>query len=169
MPLPQDPNPLPPATPPTLNHVIGQRQVIDKLKVALDASFADNQPFPHTLLLGPPGLGKTMLAKLIASELASEFHEGLGQSLATPSILNGFLLKPQHDKAVHRADSDDPCHAQVPETDALLRGGFAGTLKGKSLIRCHRSSGGHPSLTHSSSSSTLQRVRLPSRMACGAW
>ena len=69
---------LPPDGPPTLQHVIGQRQVVDRLKVALEASFADNEPFPHTLLLGPPGLGKTSLCKLVARELAAEFHEGLG-------------------------------------------------------------------------------------------
>jgi len=87
-------------TPPTLNHVIGQRNVIDKLKVALDASFADDQPFPHTLLLGSPGTGKTTIAKLIAAELAAEFHEVLGQTLGNPALLNGFLLTPAQDKAV---------------------------------------------------------------------
>lgn len=90
----------PPPNPPTLNHVIGQRQVVDRLKVALDASFADDQRFPHTLFLGPPGLGKTSLSKLVAKELAAEFWEGLGQTLATPSVLSGFLLRPTTDKAV---------------------------------------------------------------------
>lgn len=90
----------PPPTPPTLNHVIGQKPVVDRLKVALDASFADDQPFPHTLFLGPPGLGKTSLSKLVAKELAAEFWEGLGQTLATPSVLSGFLLRPTTDKAV---------------------------------------------------------------------
>lgn len=90
----------PPPTPPTLHHVIGQKAVVDRLKVALDASFADDQPFPHTLFLGPPGLGKTSLSKLVAKELAAEFWEGLGQTLATPSVLSGFLLRPTTDKAV---------------------------------------------------------------------
>lgn len=99
MPIPEQPDE-PPCTPPTLNHVVGQRQVIDKLKVALDASFADNKPYPHTLLLGPPGLGKTTLAKLVATELATEFFEGLGQTLAKPATLNGFLLKPTQQGAV---------------------------------------------------------------------
>ncbi len=99
MPEPTAPNRHPP-NPPTLNHVIGQKQVVDRLKVALDASFADDQPFPHTLFLGPPGLGKTSLSKLVAKELAAEFWEGLGQTLATPSVLSGFLLRPTTDKAV---------------------------------------------------------------------
>jgi Holliday junction DNA helicase RuvB len=99
MPDPVAPN-HPPPNPPTLNHVIGQKQVVDRLKVALDASFADDQPFPHTLFLGPPGLGKTSLSKLVAKELAAEFWEALGQTLATPSVLSGFLLRPTTDKAV---------------------------------------------------------------------
>lgn len=99
MPDPAAPN-HPHPNPPTLNHVIGQKQVVDRLKVALDASFADDQPFPHTLFLGPPGLGKTSLSKLVAKELAAEFWEGLGQTLATPSVLSGFLLRPTTDKAV---------------------------------------------------------------------
>ncbi len=90
----------PPPVPPTLNHVIGQKPVVEKLKVALDASFADNRPFPHTLLVGPGGTGKTLLSQLIAKEMASEFFERLGQTLANPSTLNGFLLQPQKANAV---------------------------------------------------------------------
>lgn len=99
MPHPAGANNRQPALP-TLDHVIGQRGVVDRLKVALEASFADDQPFPHTLFLGPPGLGKTSLSKLVAKELAAEFYEGLGQTLATPALLNGFLLRPQQDKSV---------------------------------------------------------------------
>jgi Holliday junction DNA helicase RuvB len=86
--------------PPTLNHVIGQRQVVERLKLALDAAFADSKPFCHTLLLGPPGLGKTTFAKIVSTELAAEFHEALGQTLTNQGTLNGFLLKPAQDKAV---------------------------------------------------------------------
>lgn len=99
MPDPAAPNHTP-HNPPTLHHFCGQRQVVDRLKVAVDASFADNQPFPHTLFLGPPGLGKTSLSKLVAKELAAEFWESLGQTLATPSVLSGFLLRPTTQKSV---------------------------------------------------------------------
>lgn len=116
MPDPAAPN-YPPPNPPTLNHVIGQKQVVDRLKVALDASFADNQPFPHTLFLGPPGLGKTSLAQLVAREMASEFVDGLGQALATPTILGGWLLRPAVDRAVLLIDE---IHSLPPPCQLLL-------------------------------------------------
>jgi Holliday junction DNA helicase RuvB len=118
MPDPAAPN-HPPPNPPTLNHVIGQRQVVDRLKVALDASFADDQPFPHTIFVGAPGLGKTSLSKLVAKELAVEFWEGLGQTLATPSVLSGFLLRPTQDKAVLFVDEIH--ELPVPCQTALYR------------------------------------------------
>ena len=82
------------AIPPTLNHVIGQERVIQKLKVGVEASFADGNPLPHTILTGPPGTGKTMLSKVLAKEMAGEFFEALGQSVAQIQTLNGLLMSP---------------------------------------------------------------------------
>ena len=57
--------------PQTLNHVIGQKAVIEQARIAMDAAFQDGQPFPSTLMTGPPGLGKSMIAQVIAREMAS--------------------------------------------------------------------------------------------------
>jgi Holliday junction DNA helicase RuvB len=75
-----------------LSHLVGQRHVIRQVEVALDACQQDCKRFDHTMLVGPPGLGKSALATVIAREMASEFHEVLGQSLNSVADLNGLLL-----------------------------------------------------------------------------
>lgn len=92
--------------PPTLHHVIGQRLVVEQAKVALDAAFQEGTPFPHSLMTGPPGLGKTMLAQVIATEMATPWQEVLGQSMNQPSELHAFLLAAT-DKSVVFIDEVD--------------------------------------------------------------
>jgi holliday junction DNA helicase RuvB len=78
--------------PTSLSHLIGQRQVIRQVEVALDAAQMDARRFDHALLVGPPGLGKSAVAQVIACEMAGGYHETLGQSLKCPSDLNALLL-----------------------------------------------------------------------------
>ena len=78
--------------PTSLSHLIGQRNVIRQVEVALDACQQDCKRFDHAMLVGPPGLGKSVLAGVIAQEMAADFHEVLGQSLNNVADLNGLLL-----------------------------------------------------------------------------
>jgi len=80
------------AAPTALSHLIGQRSVVDQVKVALDAANQDNLPFPSTLAVGPAGCGKTQVAKVIAQEMGADFHEVLGQAIANAADFNALLL-----------------------------------------------------------------------------
>ncbi len=103
-------------SPTSLSHLIGQRGVIEQVKVAIDAAQMDGKKFDHALFVGPPGLGKTAIAKVVACEMASDFHEILGQSVKTPSDLNAVLLEAK-EKAVVFVDE---AHEMKPEYQTAL-------------------------------------------------
>lgn len=80
------------ASPTSLSHIIGQTSVIAQLRVALDAAFEDNRKLDDCLLVGPPGLGKSQIASVLAQELAVNCHETLAQSIKSAADLNALLL-----------------------------------------------------------------------------
>jgi holliday junction DNA helicase RuvB len=77
--------------PQRLSEFIGQQKVKDSLQIAVDAALARREPLDHTLFFGPPGLGKTTLAELIARELSVNIHQKSGPSLEKPGDLVGTL------------------------------------------------------------------------------
>jgi Holliday junction DNA helicase RuvB len=87
--------------PSSLRHLIGNDHVRQQVEVALNACFEDQIRFPDTLLIGPPGLGKSSWAQVIAGELASTIHETIGQSVSGPAELNALLLIAKDGEIVH--------------------------------------------------------------------
>jgi Holliday junction DNA helicase RuvB len=87
--------------PTSLKHMIGQRGVMAQVAVALDAAFADNKKFDSSLLVGPPGCGKSQTARIIAAEMAADLHEVLGQSIGCAADLNALLLSAKDKDVVH--------------------------------------------------------------------
>ncbi|HTO97402.1 MAG TPA: Holliday junction branch migration DNA helicase RuvB [Myxococcales bacterium] len=71
--------------------VVGQRPLIDNLKVFVKAAAARKEPLDHVLFCGPPGLGKTSLAHVIANELGSQIHVTSGPALERKGDLAGIL------------------------------------------------------------------------------
>jgi Holliday junction DNA helicase RuvB len=77
--------------PQRLAEFIGQAKVKDALRIYVDAATARREPLDHTLLFGPPGLGKTTLAELIAREMQVNIHTTSGPALEKPGDLVGTL------------------------------------------------------------------------------
>lgn len=92
--------------PSSIRHLIGQSVVVAQVTVAIDAAFADNRRFDDSLLVGPPGAGKSALAQVISCEMASKLHEVLGQNIRSIGDLNSLLLSAKHRHIVHV----DECH-----------------------------------------------------------
>ena len=81
------------ARPSSVRHLIAQPSVTEQIMVALDSAQQDNRKFDHALLVGPPGMGKTAAAQIIAAEMATDFLDVLGQSLKGVADLNATLLQ----------------------------------------------------------------------------
>ncbi len=74
---------------------IGQEILIRRLKIAVEAARSRNEPVEHVLLHGPPGLGKTTLAHVIANEMKAQVHTTNGPALTKGADLAGILTKLQ--------------------------------------------------------------------------
>ena len=79
--------------PQRFDQYVGQDQVIRKLKIAAEAARRRAEPLEHVILHGPPGLGKTTLAHIIANELGSKVHVTNGPAITKGADLVGILTK----------------------------------------------------------------------------
>ena len=75
----------------TFSDFSGQRKVVENLEVFVEAAKFRGEPLDHTLLHGPPGLGKTTLSNIIANELGVGFKLTSGPVLDKPGDLAGIL------------------------------------------------------------------------------
>jgi len=77
--------------PSRLDEFVGQAKVKESLQIAIDAAKQRKEPLDHALFFGPPGLGKTTLALLMAKELGVDIRTTSGPVLERPGDLVGML------------------------------------------------------------------------------
>ena len=77
--------------PARLGDFVGQRAVRDQLGIFIEAAGARGEALDHVLLAGPPGLGKTSLAQIVASELDAPFVQTAGPALERKGDIAAFL------------------------------------------------------------------------------
>lgn len=77
--------------PMTLDDVVGQSKVVERLRIVLEAARLRGDPLSHLLLDGPPGIGKTTLATVLPRELGVDVQITSGPSLSAPKDLLPYL------------------------------------------------------------------------------
>src|SRR5206468_2422830 len=79
--------------PSRLDEFVGQAKVKESLQIAIDAAKQRREPLDHTLFFGPPGLGKTTLALLMAKELGVDIRTTSGPVLERMLTPSSFAMR----------------------------------------------------------------------------
>ena len=92
----------------------GQTKVKDQLMVMVEAAKLRNEPLDHVLLCGPPGLGKTTLANLIANAMGTKLHTTSGPQIERAGDLAGILTN-MGERDLMFIDEIHRLHASIEE------------------------------------------------------
>lgn len=99
-----------------LAEFIGQPKVKENLALAIEAAKSRNEPLDHVLLWGPPGLGKTTLATIIANEMGVGFQQTSGPALQIKGDLTAILTNLRQNQVLFF----DEVHRLQPALEEIL-------------------------------------------------
>jgi Holliday junction DNA helicase RuvB len=102
--------------PQTLSEFVGQAQARENLRVFIDAARGRNEALDHVLFVGPPGLGKTTLAQIVARELGVNFRSTSGPVIAKAGDLAALLTNLEERDVLFI----DEIHRLSPQVEEIL-------------------------------------------------
>ena len=114
--------------PQSLDDFVGQRQVCENLKVFIEAAKQRGDALDHVLLFGPPGLGKTTLASIVAKELGVNFRATSAPMISKSGDLAAILTNLEKNDVLFI----DEIHRLNPAIEEVLYS----AMEGVSVFRC---------------------------------
>lgn len=102
--------------PERLEDFVGQEKHKENLKVFVEAARRRGEPLDHILLCGPPGLGKTTLANIVARELGVHLHLSSGPAVEHKGVLSGLLTRLERNDVLFI----DEIHRLNPQVEEAL-------------------------------------------------
>ncbi len=99
-----------------LSEYIGQEKIRNNISVYIEAAKRRNEPLDHVLLFGPPGLGKTTLANIIATEMNSNIRSTSGPVIERPGDLAAMLTNLEEGDVLFI----DEIHRLSPQVEEIL-------------------------------------------------
>jgi holliday junction DNA helicase RuvB len=100
----------------SLDNYIGQKDVVSQLRVFISAALQRRDSLDHTLIFGPPGLGKTTLANIIAAEMSGNIHHTSGPALDKAGDVAAILTNLQKNDILFI----DEIHRLNPKIEEIL-------------------------------------------------
>jgi len=122
--------------PKKLNDFLGQPHIVEQVTIAVKACVAQDQPFPHMAMGGPPGLGKTTLASIIANELDGVIVSRIASAITKPEDLLSLFAEIKQLNTIIFLDEIEQLDRKLTELlhTALEDGVFSAKLSnGKSV------------------------------------
>lgn len=102
--------------PQRLDDVVGQRKVVERLRIMLGATRKRGEPLGHLLFDGPPGIGKTTLATVLPKELGADFQITSGPALTAPKDLVPYLTNASYGSVLFI----DEIHRMPPAVEEFI-------------------------------------------------